>query len=153
MGLSAWLNWEGAAIFQDFFLSKFCRFPRGLRDGKLQSCLGSSQVFQPCQRKSSMKDKPLIKLLLFSSIHTELFFFFSEEPHFFFYFYFWFRALAFPICWTGKAVPLVAWGFFWSHFWHQHSWQQHFKCPSGLICCQTTLFLQSQPRSLEITAE
>lgn len=83
MGLSAWLNWEGAAIFQDFFLSKFCRFPRGLRDGKLQSCLGSSQIFQPCQRKSSMKDKPLIKLLLFSSIHTELFFFFSEEPHFF----------------------------------------------------------------------
>lgn len=83
MGLSAWLNWEGAAIFQDFFLSKFCRFPRGLRDGKLQSRLGSSQVFQPCQRKSSMKDKPLIKLLLFSSIHTELFFFFLKSLIFF----------------------------------------------------------------------
>lgn len=46
------------------------------------------EVFQPCQReKSSMKDNPLMKLLLFSSVHMEPLIFFSEEPRFYFIFF------------------------------------------------------------------
>lgn len=30
-----------------------------------------------------------------------------------------------------------------SQFWHQHSWQQHSRCPSALLFCQTT---HSYPR-------